>query len=682
MANLLTMHSFEVESVKQLNDDWVLDISVLPNRAHDCLSHLGVARECVAILNSKLKDPSCAKASAGRQNSKLQLKNSELQIDKLLDVEVENAELCPRYCARVITELKIEPSPQWLQEKLIAGGSRPINNVVDATNYVMLECGQPLHAFDYDRLGGQAKKQIKVRLAKPSEKIITLDGQERELTADTLVIADAVQPIAVAGIMGGADCEVGEQTKNIVLESANFDGANILLSAKKLKVKTEASYRFEKGLDPNLAGLAIDRVAQLIKELAGGNISALVDIYPNPSKPVEIILSPDYLNSFLGIDISTAEVLRILRSLEFGAEKMTTDKILVTVPTWRLDIEREQDLVEEVARIYGYTNLPAVHPIGPLVPPQRNELNFYLSQARDTLASAGLSESYNHAMIGDREVKIFDYEVDKLAELQNHLNIEQKYLRPSLLPNLLHNIKTNLRYFNEIRLFEAGKIFNPPMERWSLAASWIGNESIYDLAEKKLRGGNVFYDLKGVLDLLFDRLGIDDVWYDDALNEAENDGLTARIFFAGHRAQIKIGDQLIGWLGEINPEILMSYDIDKRVAAFELDFEKLTGIVTEDRFFVEPFKYPAIIRDIALLVDSKTKIEQVTNVLENTGGPLVQDIDLFDSYEDESLPEDKKSLTFRVVYQSAEKTLSDGEVNKLHEELIQAVLDNGWEVRR
>jgi len=607
LADLLTFHSFEVAEVIKIGSDWVLDLDVLPNRAHDCLSHQGVAREIAALLKIPFKEI----------NYSEKIKESKELASKAVKVKVEETELCPRYTARVVVDVKINSSPQWIQDRLKVCGLKPISNVVDIANYVMLETGQPLHAFDADKLSGN---QIIVRRARKGEEIISLDGDKYNLDENILIIADHKDPVCVAGIKGGVGPGVDGQTKRIILEAANFDFQAIRNASHQLKLKTDASWRFENGLDPNLTQEAIDLAAYLIQDIASGQVlKGRIDIYPKKIKAKRIKLDNDYIRSLLGIKISDKEISDILKRL--GLDK--------DIPTRRLDISIQEDLIEEVGRIYGFEKIASQLPSAILIPAQRSEDLVYQNKVKDILTNLGFTEVYNYSLLSEQELNS--------VELANPTSQDLKYLRSSCVPLLIKNVEENKKYFESVQLFEIGKVF-------SLDRSQV-------IEEKKLAGilyPGDFYRLKGVLDTLLNGIGISDIWYNDL-----EDG----------KASIKVGNDLLGWL-----------DRD----TFEINFNKLVELATEERIYATPSKYPAMVRDIALLTDQGTKVVEVLNIINQAGGPLIRDVDLFDIYQ----KEDRKSLAFHIIFQSNEKTLTDLEVNKLQDKIIKALEEEGWEVRK
>ena len=633
LADLLSSHSFETEVIERVGSDYALDVDVLPNRAHDCLGHLGVAREIGAILGMKVSNSSViaspAKQSSIAMNDEIAASRTPRndRVKDFLKIKVGDKKLCPRYTARMVVDVKVGPSPEWIQERLKVCGLKPINNIVDTVNYVMLETGQPMHAFDFDKIAGEPKTLI-IRRAKKGEKIISLDNETYELDENILVIADEKSPLCIAGMKGGKDAEIDKETKRIVLEAANFDSRIIRKAFNQLKLRTDASWRFENGLDPNSTSSAMDMAVALID---GQILKGVVDIYPNKVKPKTIKLDAKKVRSLLGVNISDKEIVAILKKLGFEIK----NKFQVTVPTCRLDISIQEDLIEEIGRLYGFEKIPSRLPLAALIPPKRNDDLIYQNKIKDILVNLGFSEALNYSLIGDAEI-----------ELANPISQEQKYLRPSLALNLLKNIESNKRYFNEVRLFEIGRVFerdnNKVIEKKKLGAALFPSD---------------FYRLKGIIETLLNKMQISDVWYED---ELERDDLK--------RAKVIVGNDLLGWIGD---------------NIFELDFEKIVELATEERIYSPPSKYPAVVRDVALLVEPGTKIVEVMNLINTAGGSLISDVDLFDMYEGEEIPDGKKSLAFRVIYQADDHTLTDKEVNALQEKVMKALEDEGgWEVRK
>jgi phenylalanyl-tRNA synthetase beta chain len=710
MAEILTLHSFEVKEIKRMGDDWLIDIDILPNRMPDCSSHLGVAREIAVLTGAKLKE------------DKYKLTEVEnLKAKDFLKVQVKNPKDCPRYIARVVIDVKVGPSPKWIQDRLIVCGLRPINNIVDITNYVMLETGQPLHAFDGLKL---VQKKIIVRRAKKptvhtqGEKIVTLDEGRYNLDQDILVIADTKLPVAIAGIKGGKEPEIDSKTRIVVIESANFNQGVIRHASQKLNLKTDASLRFEAGISPNLTEFAINRAASLMGKVTGGKIAkGLIDVYPKKFLPRRIRLNLDYVKSLLGVEIPKKEIINILRKLEFkiyfGGEntplfrtaemrtaertrpvgdtppqrggvvhKAQSSKLEVMVPTRRLDVSIPEDLIEEIGRVYGYQKIPAIFPRTTLVPPVRNFDRIWEELVRNSLKEAGFSETYNYSFIGEKQKETFSYLDRELIEIENPISNEQKYLRPSLIPDLLRNVRDNFRYFEEVRLFELGKVYTK--ERRKLKnQKIIEKRMLAGLITKKeaSRRADEFYQLKGAIDSLLNKLGISDIWYDNYKPTPSESKIS--LWQKGKAAEIKINQTEIGFLGSISPKILGDLKIKAPIFLFDLDFELLLKFALEEQEFKPISRYPAAVRDLAILVPLQIRVEEVLNRIEIAAGPLLRDIDLFDIYEGEELPEGKKNLAFHLVYQAEDRTLPSKEIDNIHSRIIKSLEEEPeWQVRK
>ncbi|PIP24347.1 MAG: phenylalanine--tRNA ligase subunit beta [Candidatus Nealsonbacteria bacterium CG23_combo_of_CG06-09_8_20_14_all_37_18] len=660
LAEILTMHFAEVEEIKKDGQDFTLDIDVRPNRAGDCFSHLGIAREIATITGLKY---------IGDTYVNLELReDKDLKAKDFIQVEVKLQQACPRYTARVITNVKIEPSPRWLQGRLKVCGLRPINNIVDIANYVMLETGQPLHAFDGEKIESQ---KIIVRFAKNREKIVTLDEQKFDLNPDVLVIADEKKPVAIAGIKGGKLPEIDKKTKVVVLESANFNSQTIRQGSKKLNLKTDASLRFEHGIDPNLTELAINRAAYLIQRIAKGKIAkGLVDFYPKKVLPKIIKLDLDYVEKLLGIKISVNEIKDTLKKLNFKLTETRslrkTNQIEVEIPSFRLDVNIPEDLIEEVGRIYGYQKIKSVFPISFLVPSKRNLDIFWEDMTKDILKEAGFTEVYNYSFISENDAKIFK-SFQNLIELENSMSEEQKYLRSSLIPNLLKNIQKNQDYFSEIKIFELGKVFEKPAKEERILTGVIT--------------GDAFFQAKGVLDILLNKLGISNIFYDEYRTAAEEREICW--WYPRKCAEIKVDGERIGFLGEISQRILNEFKLKQKVIYFDIFFEKLSKLASEEHEYRPVSKFPSAVRDIAILVPYQVRVEEVLNKIETVGGSLVRDIDLFDIYEGEELPGGKKNLAFHIIYQAEDRTLSSKEIDELQNKIIKNLEEKPeWQVRK
>jgi phenylalanyl-tRNA synthetase beta chain len=663
LADLLSRHFAEVEEVKKENKDFVLDIDVRPNRAGDCFSHLGIAREISAILNSKLKI----------ENWK-PIEDKNLKVKDFVSVEVKDKMACPRYTSRVVTDVKVGPSPKWLQERLRVCGLRPINNIVDIANYVMLETGQPLHAFDFFKIeSGNSKfeipnepKKIIVRFAKRGEKIKTIDEEEYELDKDILVIADSKEPLAIAGIKGGKKAEITNQTKAVVLEAANFNQKIIRFGSRKIDLKTDASWRFEHGIDPNLTEMAINRAASLIQEIAKGKVTqGLIDVYHKKSLPKKIKLDLDYVERLLGVRIPVAEIKNILKRLGFKI----TRQFLIEIPTFRLDISIPEDLIEEIGRIYGYEKIIPKFPLSALVPPKRNLEIFWENMAKNILKEAGFNEVYNYSFVSEKDINLYQFNQHKI-EIENPISAEYQYLRPSLIPNLLKNVQKNQRFFNEIRIFELGKVFvyhsNALREKRMLT---------------RVMTGDSFFEVKGTIDFLLNKMGISDIWYDEYKPTPEESKIS--IWQKGKCAEIKVNGEEIGFLGEISIRILNELQIENKAVVFDIDFEKLQKLASEEHEFRPISPYPAAVRDIAVLVPREVRVEEVLNKIEEGGGELIRDVDLFDIYEGEEIPEGKKNLAFHIIYQSQDHPLTPNEISQTQNKIIRILeKEPEWQVRK
>ncbi len=641
-------------------DDAVLEIEVYPNRP-DHLSVYGIAREVAALTGGSLRRP------------ETEVDEADQAAEEVASVEVLDPDLCPRYIARVIRGVKIGPSPAWLQRYLRAAGMRPINNVVDITNFVMLELGQPLHAFDYDRLAGG---KIVVRRARPGERITTLDGQERELDPEMLLICDAERPVAIAGVMGGEDSEVRPETTNILLEAAYFDPISVRRTSKRLGLRTEASYRFERDLDPHLAELAADRAARLMAELAGGQVlRGKVDVATSLPSPKRLKLRMKRVRGMLGLDLATSEAQRILRGLGFGVEVDPDGAALnVEVPTFRRDIEGEADLIEEVARIYGYDAIPATLPAGGSL---RGGLAWPLpavERVRSLLASQGLYESITYSFTSpkllDRMRIPADHPWRKAIKLANPLSDEQSIMRRSLLPSLVESAALNVRrQVSDIRLFELGKVYVPhslplaslPDERWTLAIAMSGEAPTHVWGEPPRKVD--FYDLKGIVELVLEELG-----QRGEFSAAEHPAL-----HPGRTAKVTAGGVEIGWLGELHPQVAEAMDLRDRTYVAELDLETLFALPPEERVYTPLPRYPAVERDLALLVPRSVSAERVVELIRREGGPYLREVALFDVYEGKQVAQGYRSLAYAMVYRADDRTLTDEEVAEAQRRIEEAL---------
>ncbi|MDD5098253.1 MAG: phenylalanine--tRNA ligase subunit beta [Candidatus Pacebacteria bacterium] len=639
LAEILTLHSFEVESLEKKGTDWILGIDVLPDRAGDCLSHIGIAREISVLLNKKLILPKVKINTKGKGS---------------ISVEVADSKDCLRYIACAMDNVKIGSSPKWLKEKLEACGLNSINNVVDATNYVMLETGQPLHAFDFNNVSGG---HIVVRRAKKGEKIMTLSEKEYILNENILVIADSNMPMALAGIKGGKIAEISNKTTKIILESANFNAKLISQTARKLNLRTDASVRFENNIDPNLAEIALNRVISMIEEIANGKVvSKISDVYKSKAKTRKIVLEIKEVSRIIGIEIPKKDIINILVKLGFGV-KETKSKLLVEVPTYRQDIIIPENLIEEIGRIFGYEKVVEELPRGYLEPIKRNESTYWQNKARDILKELKFTEIYMYSFIGDEEKNVFQL---KAEEIVNPVSAFYNYLRPTLIPQMAKTIKENLKFFKDIAVFEIGKSFTKDKETFTLS----GGVSCCD-----------FYCLKACLNTLFDKLGVKNVSYSLIKDKSFwNKGKTADIIVKGEK---------IGNIGYLSMDICQVLGLNKNVVYFEINFEKLEKNCSRKKTYEAISYHPPALRDISGIISDEVSVDDIIDLIKKKGGQLLKSAEVFDVYKGNGIPQGKKSVSFHLVYQSEEKTLDSKTVDSLRDGLVNE-LNQGvnWEERK
>jgi phenylalanyl-tRNA synthetase beta chain len=619
-------------------DDVVVEFEITPNRP-DCLSITGIAREAAVTFNTDFKMPN------------ISVEKGKGDLNDYTSVKILDTDLCLRYTARIVDNVKIKPSPIWMQQRLSAAGVRPINNIVDITNYVMLELGQPLHAFDFDSLKDH---KIIVRRAKDGEIIKTLDGIERKLDSDVLVIADTEKAIGLAGIMGGENTEITNETRRVLVESANFNRANIRKSSRRLGLRTEASSRYEKGLDPKLAKLASDRFIQLVTMLdAGEVIEGIIDEYPNPLKPRVIQINPQKINGLLGSSIPTAEMIRILEALEIKVSKAEGDTLNVIPPTFRDDISREADLVEEIGRIYGYNQIESTIPKSN-VRGQLNREQVITDKAKSILNACGYSEILTFSFVSP---KVFDHiripnddPLRRVVTLMNPLGEEQSIMRTTLIPNMLDIIASNLNYKEtEIRLFELGTVYRPdklPLEQLPLEPRLL----TMGACEPDMD----FYRFKGALETLFKSLRVREVTFRPVNHPTFHPGRAANIYISGKQ---------VGIIGEIHPNVTKNYGVVNRIYITECEFSPIINNSNRELRFTPLPKYPGVIRDIALIVSDSVLADNIKSEIFEAGGPLLREVLLFDVYKGSQIPDDMKSIDYSLVYRSDERTLTDEEVD-------------------
>ncbi len=640
-------------------EDILLEVNVTPNRG-DCLSHIGVAREISAIFDRPLTLPDTSAAPGGTAA----LEKSS--------VTLWAPDLCPRYAARLIEGVTVGPSPAWLRNRLQAVGIRSINNVVDVTNFVLMEWGQPLHAFDWDTL---AERRIVVRRASPGERMTTLDEQERILTPDMLVIADSQKAVALAGIMGGAETEIRAETRNILLESACFEPRCIRRTAKKLGLATEASVRFERGVDIEGVIQAADRAALLIRELAGGVIlPGVIDVYPDPIRIAPILLDARKTSRFLCLEVSKEKLMKISLRLGLSAQPEEGEVIEVRPPSFRRDLTRPVDLMEEAARIIGYDRIPVTMPHlsaakrkAPRVPSLRRRI-------REILNGLGFDEVITYSFISEAQNRTFQQPSAEVSfiRIKNPISEDQSVMRTSLMPGLLLTLKRNRAQRNlNLRLFELGVVFIPrgreevlPEEKNRLAVLWSGRRhpQTFHYPNDPVD----FLDIKGVLDRLAEVLRIKDY----RLQGAE----APPYFLPGPYVQIFSAKTLLGELGQIHPRIQDLFDLKDPAWIFELDVDLLVQSIVDIPQFKPWPRFPEVTRDMALIVDDSVLWQEVEREILALQEPLIESVELFDHYRGKPIPEGKKNLGVRIHYRSQEKTLSDHGVNRIHEAVLRHVL--------
>jgi phenylalanyl-tRNA synthetase beta chain len=651
------------DAIALLNrDDKVLELGLTPNRS-DCLSMIGVAYEVAAILGREVK------------LSSIESHPSSEKASDYIKVSVEAAEDNPLYVAKVIKNVKIGPSPLWMQGRLMAAGIRPHNNVVDITNYVLLEYGQPLHAFDYDRLGS---KEIVVRRAKDGEVIETLDDVKRELTSDHLVITNGTVPVALAGVMGGANSEVRADTTTVLLESAYFKGATVRKASKDHGLRSEASARFEKGVDPNRVRAAAERAADLMVKYAGGEVlEGTVEADQLHVEPAVVSVTLEKINRVLGTELSMEQVEDIFARLQF---ETSTDhgRITVTVPTRRGDITIEEDLIEEVARLYGYDNLPKTLPISASTPGKLTDYQQKRRIVRRFLEGAGLYQAVTYSLTSEEKADQYALEKREPIKLSMPMSEDRSRLRLSIVPQLLEVLKYNLaRQIDSVAVYEIGSVFlanssdELPEEREHVAAAVTGLWHVHSWQGEKKPVD--FFVLKGILEGLFARLGLEnDIEFRKAIAEGMHPGRTAEVYLKGNR---------VGFIGQIHPNVQKEMDL-KETYVFELSLKSILEAETAPLHYEPIPRFPSITRDIALVVEKEKTAGELENIIKNAGGNLLKEVQVFDLYEGEHMEPGKKSIAFSLKYYDPERTLTDEDVNKAHEKVLQAVKEQAGAVLR
>ncbi len=643
-------------------EDTALDISLTPNRP-DCASIIGIAREVAALTGKRLKMPPIAYEETGPP------------IGDLVGIAIEDVKGCPRYAAGLIRGVKLGPSPFWLRYRLHVSGIRAINNVVDVTNYVLLELGQPLHSFDFDRLKGHL---IVVSRAGDGETFSTLDGQTHTLNREHLMIRDGERAVALAGIMGGLNSEIFAGSRNVLIESAFFDPVTIRRGSKALGMSTEASYRFERGIDIGGAERALRRSLMLISDLAGGEVSkGILDNYPAPHEPLVIELRVDRANQFLGTSLSREGISSCLSSLEMTVEEKDEKTLRVAVPTFRVDITREVDLVEEVARLEGYDRIPVTYPIvRPSEKADPPEIALR-DQVSEIMAGLGFSEIITYSFISPDSADLLGAEGDSrlrsFVTLQNPLSTEQSVMRTSLIPGLLGTVKENIAHGEaDLKLFEWGNIFinrgpgELPSEEPCLAAIMTGlfNPETWHSRARKVD----FYDIKGTVEVLLNSLGLKGVSFQ---GQKPAPGYHPEL-----SCRILVSDSYLGNIGQIDPDVMGRYDIRAESAfLFEIDLSALLEGMGKRSVRFESFsRFPAVFRDLSIIVERETESRRIMEIIEMGGKGLVESISIFGLYEGPGIGQSEKALNFRVCYRSKEGTLDGKQVNRLHETIIKNII--------
>ena len=635
--------------------DTVVEYEITSNRV-DCYSVIGIAREAAATFDKPFVPPVVKETG------------NEEDVNDYIKVRVEDKDLCKRYVARVVKDVKLAPSPKWLQRRLAADGIRPINNIVDITNYVMEEYGQPMHAYDLDTING---REIIVKRANDGDKYTTLDGQERNLDSNILMINDANGPVGIAGIMGGENSMITDNVKNILFEAACFDGTNIRLSARRVGLRTDASGKFEKGLDPNNAEDAINRACALIEELGVGTVvGGMVDIYDGVKEPVTIPFEPHKINKLLGTEISSSDMLKYFEKIELEYNEETNE---VIIPTFRQDLLCMNDLAEEVARFYGYDKIPVSLPKGEAT---AGKLSYKLrieAVARDIAEFCGFSQAMTYSF---ESPKCFDKllipQGDKLREtvtISNPLGEDFSVMRTTPLNGMLTSLSTNYNRRNkDVRLYEIGNIYLPK----ALPLTELPDERTqFTLG---MYGDGDFFDMKGVVEEFLYKVGM-------RKNIRYNKESGKSFLHPGRQANIEYAGKVIGYIGEVHPRVLKNYSIGERAYVAVIDMPEILDMTTFDRKYDGIAKYPAVTRDISMVVPKDIEVGKIEEIIKKKGGNLVESINLFDIYEGSQIKEGYKSIAYSVVYRAKDRTLADTEVQNSMDNILTALKEIGIELR-
>ena len=649
LARTLTMAGLEVEETIESEIGPVLDITVTPNRG-DCLSAIGVARELNAVYS--LSFPSIPNRVSVQSE----------KADYEISVAIEDIDLCSRYVARLVTNIRNKPSPEWMQKRLIAAGMRPINGIVDVTNYVMLETGQPLHAFDYEKLHGG---RIIVRRARKGETISTLDGVDRVLTEEMLAICDADHPVAIAGVMGGEEAEMSDSTNIMLLESAHFHPISIRRTSKKLNLRTEASYRFERYVDPEFVAKAADRACQLIAECGLGEVTTVIcDEYPVKHAPKRIVFQPARANAMLGYEIPKPELTKALANLGFESLGEQEDHIIYSVPSWRPDIQREIDIIEEAGRIIGYERIPERLPVGSTTQGGDTPIGKISAKIRMGIAAVGLQEIVSHSLLSPGKMENDDAGRQRI-EIRSALSSDLSGLRRSLLPGLMDAADRNARRGQfPLAFFEIGKVFHRTDKGYeeSLAVGGViaGAIAPRSWVRDDKRTEADFYMAKGIVEVVSRLCSVSDLQFCVSDDVRLHPGISANIILGGQR---------IGVVGELHPELRKLHSIREKICFFELDLERLINAGTVKQVFVSLSSYPVMVRDIAPRVANSIPYEEVLSSVKEVMPEILERIELTDVFTGSQIGEEMKSLTLSLTFRSPDRTLTDAEVNDALEKI-------------
>ncbi len=661
LAELLTMAGLCVDSIHKKDGDCVLDIEITSNRP-DWLSYIGVAREVAALTGSKLKIPSSVIRESCIVKGK-RITNHESRIT----IRVEERALCPRYTARVISNVKVGESPKWLKDRLESVGLRSVNNIVDITNFCLFETGEPMHAFDLDKIGGGA---LVVRRASKNEKIKAIDGVERSLDNNMLVISDDKDPVAIAGVMGGVNTEVGPGTKNILLEAAYFDPISIRRTSRRLALSTDSSYRFERKVDVENIKSASDRAAELILKLAGGRTGEFIDIGKKIQASKKITLRLDRLNRILGVEVPQVKVKSILTSLGVDVKPSSKNRLELKPPDFRYDLQSEIDLIEEVARIYGYENIPETIPpvleAGSRLPPGM----VIDRDVRGVLVNLGLSEIITYSLLSKKILETLRSSGSNVISIKNPLSAEQEVMRPTLLAGMLNSMRWNInRKLKDLKLFELGRAYfkgtdGSFTERKHLTIGITGQ--LYDGWIGQARAVSLF-DLKGIIETLFTQIKIKQF----SVKESQNSS-----FSAGTCASIEIEGLPVGVIGQIDPKVTHGFDIKEAVYAAEIDCTGLVEHSSLEKRFRENSKFPSVVRDISITADKNILHADIMSLIKATAGEILKETELVDRYTGGQIPLGRIGLTYRLEYQDPDRTLQDPDVQAVHSRIVSALENN------